>query len=111
MPHFTTSFSPFAVRIRPGRRREETGNKNLNMKNPSMTGQSSTSSTTSSASSSEDSTSDEDESHPQMNDSQLFASKDNSELMTFELLFPSMKEVYGMQPEYPARNDIILYKR
>lgn len=62
-------------------------------------------------SSSEDSTSDEDESHPQMNDSQLFASKDNSELMTFELLFPSMKEVYGMQPEYPARNDIILYKR
>lgn len=49
MPHFTTSFSPFAVRIRPGRRREETGNKNLNMKNPSMTGQSSTSSTTSSA--------------------------------------------------------------
>ncbi|XP_015184747.1 PREDICTED: polyphosphoinositide phosphatase isoform X2 [Polistes dominula] len=111
MPHFTTSFSPFAVRIRPGRRREETGNKNLNMKNPSMTGQSSTSSTTSSASSSEDSTSDEDESHPQMNDSQLFASKDNSELMSFECLFPSMKEVYGMQPEYPARNDIILYKR
>ncbi|KAK2581293.1 hypothetical protein KPH14_008078 [Odynerus spinipes] len=111
MPHFTTSYSPFAVRIRPGRRREETGNKNLNMKNPSMTGQSSTSSTTSSASSSEDSTSDEDESHPQMNDSQLLASKDSSELMSFECLFPSMKEVYGMQPEYPARNDIILYKR
>lgn len=49
MPHFTTCYSPFAVRVRPGRRREEAGNKNLNMKNPSMTGQSSTSSTTSSA--------------------------------------------------------------
>lgn len=49
MPHFTTSFSPFVVRVRPGRRREEAGGKNLNIKNPSMTGQSSTSSTTSSA--------------------------------------------------------------
>ena len=49
MPHFTTNFSPFAVRVRPGRRREETGNKNVNMKNPSLTGQSSTSSTASSA--------------------------------------------------------------
>lgn len=49
MPHFTTCYSPFAVRVRPGRRREEAGSKNLNMKNPSMTGQSSTSSTTSSA--------------------------------------------------------------
>lgn len=111
MPHFTTNFSPFAVRIRPGRRREETGSKNLNMKNPSLTGQSSTSSTTSSASSSEDSTSDEDESHPQMNDSQLLTSKDSSELMSFKLLFPSMKEVYGSQPECPSRNDNILYRR
>ncbi|XP_020292603.1 polyphosphoinositide phosphatase isoform X2 [Pseudomyrmex gracilis] len=111
MPHFTTCYSPFAVRVRPGRRREEAGTKSLNMKNPSMTGQSSTSSTTSSASSSEDSSSDEDESHQQMDDSQLITSKDSSELMPFESLFPSMKEVYGTQPEYPKRNDIILYKR
>ncbi|KAL6438365.1 hypothetical protein ACFW04_004485 [Cataglyphis niger] len=110
MPHFTTCYSPFAVRVRPGRRREEAGNKNLNMKNPSMTGQSSTSSTTSSASSSEDSSSDEDESH-QMDDSQLIISKDSLELISFESLFPSMKEVYGTQPEYPKRNDILLYKR
>ncbi|KAG7213368.1 hypothetical protein KM043_002662 [Ampulex compressa] len=111
MPHFTTSFSPFAVRIRPGRRREETGNKNLNMKNPSMTGQSSTSSTTSSASSTEDSTSDEEDSHQQMTDSQLITSKESLKLTTFESLFPSMKEMYGTQPEYPKRNDIIMYKR
>ncbi|KMR04853.1 polyphosphoinositide phosphatase [Lasius niger] len=111
MPHFTTCYSPFAVRVRPGRRREEAGNKNLNMKNPSMTGQSSTSSTTSSASSSEDSSSDEDESHQQMDDSQLIISKDSSELISFESLFPSMKQVYGTQPEYPKRNNILLYKR
>ncbi|KYN06533.1 Polyphosphoinositide phosphatase [Cyphomyrmex costatus] len=111
MPHFTTCYSPFAVRVRPGRRREEAGSKNLNMKNPSMTGQSSTSSTTSSASSTEDSSSDEDESHQQMDDSQLITSKDSSELVSFESLFPSMKEVYGIEPEYPKRNDIILYKR
>ncbi|KAL0101960.1 hypothetical protein PUN28_018490 [Cardiocondyla obscurior] len=110
MPHFTTCYSPFAVRVRPGRRREEAGSKNLNMKNPSMTGQSSTSSTTSSASSSEGSISDEDESHQQMDD-QLITSKDSSELLSFESLFPSMKEVYGTEPEYPKRNDIILYKR
>ncbi|XP_076673336.1 polyphosphoinositide phosphatase FIG4 isoform X3 [Andrena cerasifolii] len=111
MPHFTTSFSPFAVRVRPGRRREETGNKYLNMKNPSMTGQSSTSSTTSSASSSEDSSSDYDESHQHTNDSQLMDSKESSEFTSFESLFPSMKEVYGTQPEYPKRNDVVLYKK
>jgi hypothetical protein len=49
MPHFTTNFSPFTVRIRPGRRREETSSKGGTMKNPSLTGQSSTSSATSSA--------------------------------------------------------------
>ncbi|XP_066600542.1 polyphosphoinositide phosphatase [Prorops nasuta] len=110
MPHSTTSFSPFAVRIQPGRRREEAGNKTLNMRNPSMTGQSSTSSTTSSASSSVDSSSAEDDSH-RMNDSQLISSKDSSELVTFESLFPSMMQVYGTQPEYPQRSDIKLYKR
>lgn len=62
-------------------------------------------------SSSEDSSSDEDESHQQMDDSQLITSKDSSELISFESLFPSMKEVYGTEPEYPKRNDIILYKR
>ncbi|XP_076239443.1 polyphosphoinositide phosphatase FIG4 [Calliopsis andreniformis] len=111
MPHFTTSFSPFAVRVRPGRRREETGSKNLNMKNPSMTGQSSTSSTTSSASSSEDSSSDDDESHQHMNDSQLIVSKESAEFTSFKSLFPCMKEVYGTDLEYPKRNDVVLYKK
>ncbi|XP_043259095.1 polyphosphoinositide phosphatase isoform X2 [Colletes gigas] len=111
MPNCTTSFSPFAVRVRPGKRREGSGNKNLSMKNPSMTGQSSTSSTTSSASSSEDVSTDDDESHQHTNESQLITSKESLEFTSFESLFPSMKEVYGTQPEYPKRNDVVLYKK
>lgn len=62
-------------------------------------------------SSSDDSSSDEDENHQHINDSQFIISKENSEFTSFESLFPSMKEVYGTQPEYPKRNDVILYKR
>lgn len=49
MPNFTTDYSPFIIRIRPVRRREENSNKGLAMKNPSVTGQSSTSSAASSS--------------------------------------------------------------
>lgn len=49
----------------------------------------------------------EDERH----DSQILHSKDASEKTSFENLFPTMKEVYGVQLEYPKRNNIILYKR
>lgn len=58
-----------------------------------------------------DSSSDDDESHHNANDSQLTASKDSSEFVSFESLFPSMREVYGTQPENPKRADILLYKR
>lgn len=49
MPNFTTDYSPFIIRIRPVRRREENSNKGFAMKNPSVTGQSSTSSAASSS--------------------------------------------------------------
>lgn len=50
MPNFTTNYSPFTLRIRPVRRREENASKSnaTAMKNPSVTGQSSMSSTASS---------------------------------------------------------------
>lgn len=48
MPNATVNYSPFTLRIRPGKRREHTSNKSQ-MKNPSLTGQSSTSSTASSS--------------------------------------------------------------
>ncbi|KAK0080798.1 hypothetical protein PV326_007984 [Microctonus aethiopoides] len=112
MPHFTTNFSPFAVRVRPGRRREETGNKRGNMTNPSMTGQSSTSSTASSESSSADSSSDdEDINHQSINDLEFINQRDINELVTFETIFPSMRQVYGVEPENPKRHDLVLYKR
>lgn len=114
MPHFTTNVSPFAVRIRPGRRREETSSKSGNMKNPSMTGQSSTSSTASSASSSIDSSSDDDDYYYHQIksiDSQSISWKETNEHMSFESIFPSMKQVYGSEPDNPGRSDMVLYKR
>lgn len=49
MPQCVTDFSPFTVRIRPGRMMEEMSKsgKNECMKNPSVTGKSSSSSNTS----------------------------------------------------------------
>ncbi|KAL0277006.1 UNVERIFIED_CONTAM: hypothetical protein PYX00_004440 [Menopon gallinae] len=113
MPNFTTNISPFAVRVRPGRRREETGSK-TSMKNPSLTGQCSTSSTTSSGSSgssdSEESCSGEEDLTAE---SRCSPSKDSScsESTSFEKLFPSMKEVYGVEPEEPQKKNMLLYRR
>ena len=130
MPHFTTNFSPFAVRVRPGRRREEAGNKNINIKNPSLTGQSSTNSTASSAryktdmlimdiiydvlhifiiSSSVTSSDDEESQH--IIDSQITVSRNSTEKISFGILFPSMREVYGIQPACPKRSNLFIYKR
>ncbi|XP_069675113.1 polyphosphoinositide phosphatase isoform X2 [Periplaneta americana] len=112
MPHFTTNFSPFTVRIRPGRRREETSSKGGTIKNPSLTGQSSTSSTTSSASSSPESEDSDEEDNDHNTDSQLTPSKDSSSgNITFESLFPSMRQVYGMEIQHPKKSDILMYKR
>lgn len=47
MPNFTINYSPFVVRVGPGRRREQTKG-NAEMKNPSLMGQSSPGSTDSS---------------------------------------------------------------
>lgn len=58
-----------------------------------------------------DTSSDDEDSHQQMSDSQLMSSRETSELVSFESLFPSMKEVYGTQLELPKRGDITLYKR
>lgn len=51
MPNFTTNYSPFTLRLRPVRRRDDNSSRgyNASMKNPSVTGQSSSFSTASSA--------------------------------------------------------------
>lgn len=114
MPNCTTNYSPFSIRVRPGRRREETG-KNVNMKNPSLTGLSSTSSTTSSTStdSSECSDSSEDETSL-TNESAMTQSHDSNNTynaVKFQTLFPSMDQVYGMEITDPKKSDMAIYKK
>ncbi|KAF5302794.1 hypothetical protein FQA39_LY01974 [Lamprigera yunnana] len=109
MPNFTINYSPFTIRVRPGKRREESSSKAGIMKNPSLTGQSSTSSTTSSDSVGSDSSNDE--SSIYTNESQMTASRDSGSKITFDSLFPSMKQVYGSEVKEPKRNDLLTYKR
>ncbi|XP_039285340.1 polyphosphoinositide phosphatase [Nilaparvata lugens] len=110
MPHCVTDFSPFTVRVRPGRRREDTAKV---MKNPSLTGQSSTSSTTSSASSSMES--DDDDIESKCSDSYMSSpAKDANcygNIVTFQSCFPSMKQTYGVDISNPGREETIMYKR
>ncbi|KAF5294867.1 hypothetical protein FQR65_LT10665 [Abscondita terminalis] len=111
MPNFTINYSPFTIRVRPGKRREESSNKGGFMKNPSLTGQSSTSSTASSDSSSAGSESSNDESSIYTNESQMTASRDSGSRITFDSLFPSMKQVYGSEIKEPKRSDLLTYKK
>lgn len=110
MPHCTTDYSPFIVRARPGRRREESTSRGGIMKNPSLTGQSSTSSTTSSASSEEESEVEEDVNIPSDTHSTP-SSKDSIKTTTFENMFPCMHQVYGVQPEALGPGDLQLLRR
>lgn len=113
MPNCTTDYSPFIVRARPGRRSEESTSRGSIMKNPSLTGQSSTSSTTSSASSgadSEETDAEEDLGAPSDTHSTP-SSKDSVKTTTFEAMFPSMHQVYGIQPEAPNPGDLRMLRR
>jgi hypothetical protein len=45
-------------------------------------------------------------------DSQLTPSKDSSSrIITFESLFPSMRQVYGVEIKHPKESDIRMYTR
>ena len=118
MPNFGTDSSPFAVRVRPGKRREELSSKKaLALRNPSLTGHSSTSSTASGTSTeSEDSSEDEISLNkpPSIKDSKTSSptsTTTNTDQLTYARLLPSMHKVYGMDVHEPARNDVNLYRR
>ncbi|XP_054263267.1 polyphosphoinositide phosphatase-like isoform X2 [Macrosteles quadrilineatus] len=112
MPHCVTDFSPFTVRVRPGRRREETAKGANTGKNPSLTGQSSTSSTASTDSSEE---SDEEEITTAYSESHHSSPakevSGTTGLITFDSLFPSCRQTYGFDLTPPSRQDTLLYKR
>jgi len=107
IPKFRTNFSPFEP---AGRRRE--GMRGYMLQNPSITGQSSTSSTNSSTSSSmdEDSSSEEDT----ITDNRFSISGDDKEqtrFVSFNSLFPPMKDVYLTEPKLPKTKDLDKYKK
>jgi len=112
MPNFTTDFSPFSVRERLGKKREEMSSSktNLSMKNPSVAGNS-TSSTTSTEDDSDQSGSESSDSDPSLSEQNSLDGDMCGGLVTFESLFPSMRSVYGAELKTPAPVDMQLYRR
>nr|XP_037282009.1 polyphosphoinositide phosphatase-like [Rhipicephalus microplus] len=109
MPNSATDYSPFSVRIRPGKHRESAGgNKPLN---PSVTGISSTMSTSSGASDSDSSLSSD--ADPEfMVESDESSSNDLSQKpFTFESVFQTMLQTYGREIHEPSPKDLTIYKR
>ncbi|KAF8777217.1 Polyphosphoinositide phosphatase like protein [Argiope bruennichi] len=82
MPSFTSDYSPFSVRVRPGRKRESIGEK---PPNPSVTGISSTASASSGTS--------------------------ETDSVTFENIFTTTRQVYGMELKNPSDKDMKQYKK
>lgn len=41
----------------------------------------------------------------------MTASRDSGSRITFDVLFPSMKQVYGTEAKDPTRADLLLYKK
>ncbi|XP_060530474.1 polyphosphoinositide phosphatase isoform X2 [Cylas formicarius] len=112
MPSFTTNYSPFTVRVRPVKRREDVSQKGNTMKNPSVSGQSSTSSTASSTSSSNDGdTSEDDDSFASIESHKTTSKEASPEPATFKSLFPGTQESYGFEIKKPSQEDILLYKK
>lgn len=115
MPNCTTNFSPFAVRARVGKRREEMGGSSVSS-NPSVTGQSSTSSTASSSTSSsaesgDSSTTSSEEDSLSISDQNTYYHDDDPGYFPFRSLFPTMKQTYGMEIVTPNQHDILMYKK
>ncbi|CAG7836139.1 unnamed protein product [Allacma fusca] len=118
MPHFTTDYSPFAIRIRPGKRQEEINSKKaahkiISLKNPSIVGVSSASSQTSTSSDTDYSSSEEMSSSMTSANyaSQNTSGRTQTGDLVFSKFFPTMKESYGVEIKSPRKSDVLLYKR
>ncbi|KAK8761188.1 hypothetical protein V5799_027548 [Amblyomma americanum] len=109
MPNSATDYSPFSVRIRPGKHREITGSNKL--PNPSVSGISSVMSTSSGASDS-DSPESSDAEPEFMVESDESSSNDLSQKpITFESVFQTMLQTYGREIHEPSPKDLTIYKR
>ncbi|XP_046388999.1 polyphosphoinositide phosphatase isoform X3 [Ischnura elegans] len=115
MPHFTTNFSPFTVRVRPGRRREESSAGGERTKNPSLTGQSSTSSTNSSddsrgASGASESSEEDDNGGRGVTATSVDNPPSSSSMQFCSSLLP-MGHEYDLKEGEPSKANLMLYKR
>lgn len=132
MPNFTTEFSPFVVRIRPGKRQEEnirkksSSSKNATAsKNPSIMGLSSTGSANSTSGSDTDYSSSEEMSSSMASSSASgfvggmrqsgggggTGGVGNGTALSFANMFTGMKHTYGVDIKSPRKSDVMLYKR
>ncbi|KAG8186312.1 hypothetical protein JTE90_007333 [Oedothorax gibbosus] len=108
MPNFTSDYSPFSVRVRPGRKRESVGDK---PPNPSVTGISSTASTSSGTSDTDTEDSVSEENFVFLESEESSYSLSSSRGNNFENMFSTMKQVYGTELKNPPEKDLKQYKK
>ncbi|GFQ96368.1 polyphosphoinositide phosphatase [Trichonephila clavata] len=108
MPSFTSDYSPFSVRVRPGRKRESIGEK---PPNPSVTGISSTASASSGASETDSGESSSDDNFVFLDSEESSYSLSSSRGLTFENMFSTMRQVYGTELKNPSERDMKRYKK
>lgn len=123
MPNFTADYSPFSVRVRPGKRRETLmGTSKLPPPNPSVSGHVSTSSTSSSASELESDPEEEDaNTDTNMTNYMCINGNDETEesfsyqsspVRTFETVLTTCeKSRYGTLFTTPKKRDLALYEK
>ena len=115
MPNFTTDFSPFSPRTRLGKKREEMSSSKTNLatKNPSVAGNSTSSSTTTDEDSDgSNETEEEEEAEVEVETARpSLGGGGGGGLVSFDELFPSMEEVYGVALASPGARDLQLYRR
>jgi len=112
MPNCTTDFSPFSVRVRLGKKREEMSSSkaDLTLRNPNLAGKS-TSSNTSTEDDSDGSASDSSDSDKDESELDSLETESTSGYISFESLFPSFESVYGKCLKTPNQEDMQLYRR
>ncbi|KFM61067.1 Polyphosphoinositide phosphatase, partial [Stegodyphus mimosarum] len=108
MPSFTSDYSPFSVRVRPGRKRESIGEK---PPNPSVTGISSTASASSGASDTDSGDSSSEDNFVYLDSEESTYSLALTRGITFENIFSNMKQIYGSDLQLPSEKDTKLYQK
>ncbi|XP_035223764.1 polyphosphoinositide phosphatase-like isoform X2 [Stegodyphus dumicola] len=108
MPSFTSDYSPFSVRVRPGRKRESIGEK---PPNPSVTGISSTASASSGASDTDSGDSSSEDNFVYLDSEESTYSLALTRGITFENIFSNMKQIYGSDLQPPSEKDTKLYQK